>query len=61
MFAGSIAGRTQTLPLVVYGEFQVSLEASVAAASVLLVAALSVLVAVRLTHWRSAMDVRLAA
>jgi molybdate transport system permease protein len=59
MFAGNFAGRTQTLPLFVYSEFQSSLDASVAAASVLVVAAFGVLVAVRLTHWRSALDIRL--
>ena len=53
MFAGNIAGRTQTLPLLVYTEFQGSLDAAVVAACVLVLAALGVLVAVRLTHWRS--------
>ena len=53
MFAGNVAGRTQTLPLLVYSEFQGSLDAAVAAAAVLVVAAVGVLVAVRLTHWRS--------
>jgi len=58
MFAGNIAGRTQTLPLVVYSEFQASLDASVAAAAVLVMAALGVLVAVRLTRWRRGLDWR---
>lgn len=58
MFAGNIAGRTQTLPLVVYSEFQSSLEASIAAAAVLVVAAMGVLVAVRLTRWRRGLDWR---
>jgi molybdate transport system permease protein len=59
MFAGSIAGVTQTLPLVVYGEFQSSnLEASVAAASILIVCAALALVAVRSLHWGRALDVR---
>ena len=53
MFAGNIEGRTQTLPLLVYAEFQGSLDAAVAAASVLVLAALGVRVAVRLTHWRA--------
>jgi molybdate transport system permease protein len=53
MFAGNIAGRTRTLPLLIYSEFQDTLDAAVAAASVLIVAAIGVLVAVRLTHWRS--------
>jgi molybdate transport system permease protein len=58
MFAGNIEGRTQTLPLVVYSEFQDSLDASVAAATVLVLAALGVLVAVRLTRWRKGLDWR---
>jgi molybdate transport system permease protein len=52
MFAGSLQGRTQTLPLVVYGEFQSSLDASIAAAAVLVLAAFGVLVAVRLGGFR---------
>jgi molybdate transport system permease protein len=51
MFAGSLQRRTQTLPLFVYGEFQSSLEAAVAAAAILVLAALAVLVAVRLLRW----------
>ncbi len=59
MFAGNVAGRTQTLPLVVYGEFQGGdLEASIAAAAILVVAALGVLLAVRVFHWGRALDVR---
>ena len=58
MFAGNIEGRTQTLPLVVYSEFQSSLDASVAAAAVLVTAAFGVLVAVRLTRWRGGVDGR---
>jgi len=59
MFAGNVAGRTQTLPLVVYGEFQAGdLDAAVAAAAVLVVAAFGVLVAVRALHWQRALDVR---
>lgn len=58
MFAGNVAGRTQTLPLVVYSEFQSSLDASIAAAAVLVVAAMGVLVAVRLTRWRRGLDWR---
>ncbi len=53
MFAGSIAGRTRTLPLLIYTEFQDSLAAAVAAASVLVMAAIAVLLAVRLTAWRA--------
>lgn len=48
LFAGNVIGRTQTLPLVVYSEFQSGdLEAAVAAASVLVLAAIGVLVAAR--------------
>jgi molybdate transport system permease protein len=53
MFAGNVAGRTRTLPLLIYAEFQDTLDAAVAAASVLVVAAIGVLLAVRLTHWRA--------
>ena len=59
MFAGNIAGRTQTLPLVVYGEFQSGdLDASIAAASILVIAAFAVLVAVRGIGWGRALDLR---
>ena len=59
MFAGNIEGRTQTLPLVVYGEFQGGdLDASIAAAAILILAAFGVLVAVRLLHWGRALDIR---
>jgi molybdate transport system permease protein len=53
MFAGNVAGRTRTLPLLVYSEFQDSIDAAAAAAIVLVIAAVGVLVAVRLTHWRA--------
>jgi molybdate transport system permease protein len=59
MFAGNIAGRTQTLPLVVYGEFQGGdVDASVAAAAILVLAALGVLLAVRVFHWGRVLDTR---
>ena len=59
MFAGNVAGRTQTLPLVVYSEFQGSnLDASIAAAAILVVAALGVLIGVRVFHWGRVLDVR---
>lgn len=53
MFAGNVEGRTRTLPLLVYSEFQDSVDAAAAAAAVLVVAALGVLIAVRVTRWRS--------
>lgn len=61
MFAGNVAGRTQTLPLVVYSEFQGGdLDGSIAAAAILVVAALGVLLAVRVFHWGRVLDVRSA-
>ena len=50
MFAGNVAGITQTLPLAVYAEFQSSLEASIAAAAILVVAAFAVLFGLRLVR-----------
>ena len=59
MFAGNVEGRTQTLPLVVYSEFQGGdLDASIAAAAILVLAAFGVLVAVRVLHWGRVLDVR---
>jgi molybdate transport system permease protein len=59
MFAGNVEGQTQTLPLVVYSEFQSgNLESSIAAAAILVLAAFGVLVAVRLLHWGRALDWR---
>lgn len=59
MFAGNIEGRTQTLPLVVYSEFQAGdLDASIAAAAILVIAAFGVLVAVRAFGWGRALDAR---
>jgi molybdate transport system permease protein len=59
MFAGSVEGRTQTLPLVVYSEFQNGdLDASIAAAAILVLAALGVLIAVRVFRWGRILDAR---
>ena len=59
MFAGNVEGRTQTLPLVVYGEFGAGdLDASIAAAAILVLAAFGVLIAVRLLGWGRALDLR---
>ena len=59
MFAGSVSGRTQTLPLVVYAEFQSGdLDASIAAAAILVLAALGVLIAVRVFRWGRLVDAR---
>jgi molybdate transport system permease protein len=59
MFAGNVTGRTQTLPLGVYGEFQAGdVDASIAAATILILAALAVLLAVRGLRWGRALDLR---
>ena len=59
MFAGNVTGRTQTLPLVVYAEFQGGdLDASISAAAILVIAAFAVLVAVRSLRWGRALDTR---
>ncbi len=59
MFAGNIEGKTQTLPLVVYGEFQGGdLDASIAAAAVLVLAAFGVLIAVRVLNAGRVLDTR---
>lgn len=59
MFAGNVPGQTQTLPLLVYSEFQAGdLDASIAAAAILVLAAFGVLVAVRVFHWGRVLDVR---
>ncbi len=59
MFAGNVEGRTQTLPLVVYSEFQAGdLDASIAAAAILVLAAFGVLVAVRVFRWGRILDQR---
>ncbi len=59
MFAGNLPGRTQTLPLAVYAEFQAGdLTASTSAAAILVLAAFGVLVAVRVLHWGRALDLR---
>jgi molybdate transport system permease protein len=62
MFAGNVPGRTQTLPLAVYAEFQSGdLEASIAAAAILVIAAFGVLVAVRFLRWGRPLDPRVGA
>ena len=62
IFAGSIEGRTQTLPLLVYGQFQSSdLDSAIAAAVVLVLAAVIALAAVRALRWSRVLDTRLAA
>ena len=59
MFAGNVGGRTRTLPLLVYSEFNGGdLDASIAAAAILVLAASGVLVAVRVFHWGRMLDAR---
>ena len=62
LFAGNVAGRTQTLPLVVYAEFGAGdLDAAIAAATVLVMAAVGVLIAVRLGRRGRALELTSAA
>jgi molybdate transport system permease protein len=58
MFAGNVMGRTQTLPLLVYAEFQAGLEAALPAAVILVVTAIVVLVGVRLIAARPIGELR---
>ena len=59
MFAGNVGGRTQTLPLVVYAEFQAGdLDSSIAAAAILVLAAFGILIAVRVFHWGRSLEAR---
>jgi molybdate transport system permease protein len=59
MFAGNVEGRTQTLPLVVYATFQAGeLDSAIAAGAILALAALGVLIAVRVFHWGRILDLR---
>jgi len=59
MFAGNVEGKTQTLPLVVYSEFTGGdIDAAVAASAILVLAALGVLIAVRVLHWGGLFDSR---
>jgi molybdate transport system permease protein len=59
MFAGNVEGQTQTLPLVVYSEFQGGdLDTTIAASAILVIAAFGVLVAVRWLHWGRVFELR---
>ncbi len=54
LFAGSVMGTTQTMPLFVYAEFGAGqLDSSIVAASLLVAAAMAVLGAVRVIRWRT--------
>ena len=56
-FAGNFPGTTQTMPLAIYGAFQLDPQASVALGLVLLAVAVAVLTALR-THWLRGADPR---
>jgi len=58
MFAGNVIGRTQTLPLLVYAEFQSGLQAALPAAVILVVTAIAVLLGVRLIAARPIGELR---
>ncbi len=54
LFAGSVLGTTQTMPLLVYAEFGAGrLDTAIVTAALLVGAALTVLLAVRLLHWQT--------
>ncbi len=59
MFAGNFPGTTQTLPLIVYDEFNSGdIEASIAAAAILVIAAFAVLIIVRGLGFSRFVDLR---
>ena len=47
MFAGSFQGRTQTMPLAIYGALESDLDAALVLSAILVVVSFAVLVAVR--------------
>ena len=52
MFAGSLQGVTQTLPLAIYGEFTVNFDIPIAISGVLVIISLALLIALKLaTSW----------
>ncbi len=54
MFAGSLQGITQTLPLAIYGQFDVNLNVSIAIAALLVIIATAILLSLKLTSvWPS--------
>jgi len=59
MFAGNFPGTTQTLPLIVYDQFNSGdIEASIAAAAILVIAAFGVLIVVRELGFSRFVDLR---
>jgi molybdate transport system permease protein len=55
MFAGSLQGRTQTLSLAIYEQFDLDFDVALAISAVLVVVSGGVLLSVKLlTRWRSA-------
>jgi molybdate transport system permease protein len=54
MFAGSLQGMTQTLPLAIYGQFDVNLNVSIAIAALLVIIATAILLSLKLSSvWPS--------
>ena len=47
MFAGSLQGRTQTLPLAVYTQFEINLDVAIAISALLIVMSLAILLAMK--------------
>lgn len=61
MFAGSVQGQTQTLPLAVYGRLDQDFDAAIAIGALLVLVSLAVLVAVKLLpSWRSSSPILFA-
>ena len=54
MFAGSLPGVTQTLPLAIYGQFDVNLDVSIAIAVLLVIIAAAILLSLKMSSlWQS--------
>jgi molybdate transport system permease protein len=54
MFAGSLPGVTQTLPLAIYAQFDVNLDASIAIAALLVIIAAAILLSLKMSSlWQS--------
>jgi molybdate transport system permease protein len=47
MFAGNLQGRTQTMPLAIYGAFQGDMDASLALAVILVIISFAVIIVIK--------------
>ena len=57
-FAGSLAGRTETMPLAVYGALQSDLDGAVALSVLLLVLSFAVLLGLRFAPWSAGIGIQ---